>query len=165
MGGFTPGTLVSLTRMGLSRLPDRKKNIIVLSNGKNVAPQPIESELVQSPFISQIMVIGSERKNLAALIVPNFEALKAWASENDSGAPELPEMLETREVRQLIQGEIRRRLTDFADFEQVRRFELLEKEFSQEADEMTPTLKLKRNVIMEKYADVIEGDVSRRQLA
>ena len=66
-------------------------------------------------------------------------------------------MLKTREVQQLIQSEIRERLTDFADFEQVRRFVLLEKEFSQEEDEMTPTLKLKRNVIFEKYSDVIEG--------
>ena len=66
-------------------------------------------------------------------------------------------MLQTREVQQLVQGEIRSRLTDFADFEQVRRFTLLEKEFSQEADEMTPTLKLKRNVVIEKYADAIAG--------
>ena len=66
-------------------------------------------------------------------------------------------MLKTREVQQLIQREIRERLTDFADFEQVRRFALLEKEFSQEEDEMTPTLKLKRNVIIKKYADVIAG--------
>ena len=120
-------------------------------------PQPIESELVQSPFISQIMLIGNERKNLAALIVPNFDALKAWASENDVETTELPEMLQSSEVQQLIQREIRSRLTNFADFEQVRRFTLLEKEFSQDADEMTPTLKLKRNVIIERYADVIEG--------
>ena len=129
----------------------------MLSNGKNVAPQPIESELVQSSFISQIMLIGNERKNLAALIVPNFDALKAWASENDVETDDLSAMLQTREVQQLIQGEIRSRLTNFADFEQVRRFALLEKEFSQDADEMTPTLKLKRNVIIERYADVIEG--------
>ena len=103
------------------------------------------------------MVIGSERKNLAALIVPNFDALKAWASENSIETDDLSAMLETREVQQHIQSEIRSRLTDFADFEQVRRFALLEKEFSQEDDEMTPTLKLKRNVIIEKYGDVIEG--------
>ena len=158
---FHTGDIGIIDEDGFVKITDRKKNIIVLSNGKNVAPQPIESELVQSPFISQIMLIGNERKNLAALIVPNFDALKAWASENnvaegrtDGGTPPLHE---TREVQQLIQREIRSRLTDFADFEQVRRFTLLEQEFSQEADEMTPTLKLKRNVIIEKYADVIEG--------
>ncbi len=159
-GWFHTGDIGVVDEDGFIKITDRKKNIIVLSNGKNVAPQPIESELVQSPFISQIMVIGSERKNLAALIVPNFDALKAWASDSDTSgdidSSDIPTLLDTREVQQHIQSEIRSRLTDFADFEQVRRFTLLEKEFSQEEDEMTPTLKLKRNVIMERYADVIE---------
>ena len=154
---FYTGDIGLIDEDGFVKITDRKKNIIVLSNGKNVAPQPIESELVQSPFISQIMLIGNERKNLAALIVPNFDALKAWASENNIETKDVPAMLQTREVQQLVQGEIRSRLTDFADFEQVRRFTLLEKEFSQEADEMTPTLKLKRNVVIEKYADAIAG--------
>lgn len=156
-GWFHTGDIGIIDADGFVKITDRKKNIIVLSNGKNVAPQPIESELVRSPFISQVMVIGSERKNLAALIVPNFDALKAWASENSIETDDLSVMLQVREVQQHIQSEIRSRLTDFADFEQVRRFVLLEKEFSQEADEMTPTLKLKRNVILEKYGDVIAG--------
>ena len=160
-GWFHTGDIGIIDEDGFVKITDRKKNIIVLSNGKNVAPQPIESELVRSPFISQVMIVGSERKNLAALIVPNFDMLKAWASDSDTGAgintTDLPAMLQTREIQQHIQSEIRSRLTDFADFEQVRRFTLLEKEFSQEADEMTPTLKLKRNVIIEKYSDVIEG--------
>ena len=160
-GWFYTGDIGIIDADGFVKITDRKKNIIVLSNGKNVAPQPIESELVQSPFIDQIMLVGNERKNLAALIVPNFEALKAWAAENNVATEgtdgETAPLHETREVQQLIQGEIRSRLTDFADFEQVRRFKLLEKEFSQEADEMTPTLKLKRNVIMERYGDAIEG--------
>ncbi len=161
-GWFHTGDIGIIDEDGFVKITDRKKNIIVLSNGKNVAPQPIESTLVQSPFISQIMVIGSERKNLAALIVPNFDALKAWGSDSDTGGDDietddLSAMLQTREVQQHIQSEIRSRLRDFADFEQVRRFTLLEKEFSQEDDEMTPTLKLKRNVIIEKYSDVIDG--------
>ncbi|MCE2413811.1 long-chain fatty acid--CoA ligase [Candidatus Poribacteria bacterium] len=155
-GWFHTGDIGIIDEDGFVKITDRKKNIIVLSNGKNVAPQPIESELVQSPFINQILLVGNERKNLAALIVPNFDALKAWAAENNVATDDLATMLETREVQQLIQGEIRSRLTDFSDFEQVRRFTLLDKEFSQEADEMTPTLKLKRNVIMERYGDTIE---------
>ncbi|MDE0315609.1 MAG: long-chain fatty acid--CoA ligase [Candidatus Poribacteria bacterium] len=154
---FHTGDIGIIDDDGFIKITDRKKNIIVLSNGKNVAPQPIESQLVQSPFIDQIMLVGNERKNVAALIVPNFDALKSWASENDVDASDIPDMLKTREVQQLMQSEIRERLTDFADFEQVRRFALLEKEFSQEEDEMTPTLKLKRNVIIEKYGDMIEG--------
>ena len=156
-GWFYTGDIGIIDENGFVKITDRKKNIIVLSNGKNVAPQPIESELVQSPFINQIMLVGNERKNLAALIVPNFDALKGWAAENGVATDDLPTMLKTREVQQLIQSEIRNRLTDFADFEQVRRFILLEKEFSQDADEMTPTLKLKRNVIIARYGDAIEG--------
>ncbi len=155
-GWFHTGDIGIIDEDGFVKITDRKKNIIVLSNGKNVAPQPIESELVQSPFINQIILVGNERKNLAALIVPNFDALKAWAAENNVATDDLATMLETREVKQLIQREIRSRLTDFADFEQVRRFTLLDKEFSQEADEMTPTLKLKRNVIIERYEEAIE---------
>ena len=154
-GWFYTGDIGIIDADGFIKITDRKKNIIVLSNGKNVAPQPIESELVRSPFISQVMVVGSERKNLAALIVPNFDALKAWAAENSIETDELSAMLQTREVQQHIQSEMRSHLTDFADFEQVRRFTLLEKEFSQEADEMTPTLKLKRNVIIARYGDAI----------
>lgn len=156
-GWFYTGDIGIIDEDGFIKITDRKKNIIVLSNGKNVAPQPIESELVQSPFIDQIMLVGNERKNIAALIVPNFDALNTWASENAIENSDVPELLQTREVQQLIQQQIRERMTDFADFEQVRRFALLEKEFSQEEDEMTPTLKLKRNVIIEKYGDVIEG--------
>lgn len=156
-GWFHTGDIGVIDEGGFIKITDRKKNIIVLSNGKNVAPQPLESQLVQSPYIDQIMLIGNERKNVAALIVPNFDALKTWAGENDVDASDISTLVTTREVQQLIQHEIRDRLTDFADFEQVRRFVLLEKEFSQEEDEMTPTLKLKRNVIMEKYIDMIEG--------
>ena len=82
-GWFHTGDIGIIDEDEFVKITDRKKNIIVLSNGKNVAPQPIESELVQSPFIDQILLMGNERKNLAALIVPNFEALKAWGKEND----------------------------------------------------------------------------------
>ena len=95
-GWFHTGDIGIIDEDGFVKITDRKKNIIVLSNGKNVAPQPIESELVRSPFISQVMVIGSERKNLAALIVPNFDALKAWAAENGVATDDLSTMLQAR---------------------------------------------------------------------
>lgn len=160
-GWFHTGDIGIVNADGFVKITDRKKNIIVLSNGKNVAPQPIESELVRSPFIDQILVLGSERKNLAALIVPNLDALKEWADDNGVATESSPlpvgALCKRAEVQQLFQGELRERLTDFADFEQVRRFALMEKEFTLENDEMTPTLKLKRNVITQRYADVIEA--------
>ena len=156
-GWFHTGDIGIIDEEGFVKITDRKKNIIVLSNGKNVAPQPIESQLIQSPFINQIMLVGNEKKNVAALIVPNFDALKSWGTENALDTSEIGEMLKSQAVHQRIQKEIRERLTDFSDFEQVRRFALLEREFSQEEDEMTPTLKLKRNVIIEKFSDEIEG--------
>lgn len=152
-GWFHTGDIGVIDADGFVKITDRKKNIIVLSNGKNVAPQPIESELARSAFINQILVLGSEQKNLAALIVPNFDALKEWGGENGV----VIDNLQAREVQQLFQSELRERLADFADFEQVRRFALLEEDFTPENDEVTPTLKLKRNVIIKRYADVIEG--------
>ena len=152
-GWFHTGDIGVIDADGFVKITDRKKNIIVLSNGKNVAPQPIESELARSPFINQILVLGSEQKNLAALIVPHFDALKEWGGENGV----VIDNLQAREVQQLFQSELRERLADFADFEQVRRFALLEEDFTPENDEVTPTLKLKRNVIIKRYADVIEG--------
>lgn len=160
-GWFHTGDIGIVDADGFVKITDRKKNIIVLSNGKNVAPQPIESELVRSPFINQILVLGNERKNLAALIVPNLDALKEWADDNGVATESSPlpvgALCKRAEVQQLFQGELRERLTDFADFEQVRRFALMEKEFTLENDEMTPTLKLKRNVITQRYADVIDA--------
>ena len=82
-GWFYTGDIGIIDEDGFIKITDRKKNIIVLSNGKNVAPQPIESQLIQSPFINQIMLVGNEKKNVAALIVPNFEALNSWGKENE----------------------------------------------------------------------------------
>ncbi len=150
-GWFYTGDIGVIDSDGFVKITDRKKNIIVLSNGKNVAPQPIESELERSALIEQVLVVGNEQKNLAALIVPNVDAVKAWNAEN---AVETDDM-QHREILRRFQTEIRVRLKDFADFEQVRRFTLLEEAFTLEKNEMTPTLKLKRNVILERYHDVI----------
>ena len=137
-------------------LPIYKKNIIVLSNGKNVTPQPIENQLKQSLYISQIMLIGDQRKTITALIVPNFDALKEYAKEKQLETDDVAGLIETKEIRQLFRRDIGQLSMDFADFERVKMFTLLDREFSQEADEMTPTLKLKRKIVLEKYKDQIE---------
>ena len=155
-GWFHTGDIGEMDADGFLSITDRKKNIIVLSNGKNVAPQPIENLLKQSPYISQVMLIGDQRKSISALIAPNFDALKAYAKEMALAPQEVGELIESKEIRQLVRKEIERLSTALADFERVKMFTLLDREFTQEADEMTPTLKLKRKVILEKYGDKIE---------
>jgi long-chain acyl-CoA synthetase len=155
-GWFHTGDIGVIDADGFLKITDRKKNIIVLSNGKNVAPQPIESKLTESPYISQVLLIGDKRKSITALIVPSFEPIREYAREKGIEAPDIATLIETKPIYQLLRSEINRLSVDFADFERVKMFTLLEREFSQEADEMTPTLKLKRRVILEKYKDKIE---------
>ena len=162
-GWFHTGDIGELDAAGFLTITDRKKNLIILSNGKNVAPQPIENQLKQSPYISEIMLIGDQRKSVAALIVPSFDEIKAYAKEQQLDTENVAALVQTREIHRLIRGELSQYSTNFADFERVRLFTLLAEEFTQEAGEMTPTLKLKRPVIMEKHKAAIEkmyGDES-----
>ncbi len=155
-GWFHTGDIGEIDEEGFLTITDRKKNLLILSNGKNVAPQPIENQLKQSPYISEIMLLGDQRKSVAALIVPNFDAIKEYAGEQQLEAEDVPALLQTREIQGLIRGEINQYSTDFADFERVRMFTLMAEEFSEESGEMTPTLKLKRPVIMERHKAAIE---------
>lgn len=136
---------------------DRKKNLIVTSGGKNVAPQPIEGALINSPFIEQILLIGDKRKFISALVVPNFENLTGWANKHNLYFDTQDELIRLSEVEDLIQEEIDQRNEDFARYEQVKKFRLLPKEFTIEEGELTPTLKIKRKVVEEEYQDVIDS--------
>ena len=155
-GWFYTGDIGEIDEEGFLTITDRKKNLLILSNGKNVAPQPIENQLKQSPYISEIMLLGDQRRTITALIVPNYDAVKEFAAEQQLEAEDVPALLQTQEVQRLIRGEINQYSSDFADFERVRMFTLMEKEFSEESGEMTPTLKLKRPVIMENHKAVID---------
>lgn len=154
-GWFHTGDIGQFDEDGFLKITDRKKNILVLSNGKNVAPQPIESELVRSEYISQVMLIGDGQKSVAALVAPSFDALEEFGKEQGLDTGDNATLVETKEVRQLIRGEINRLVADFADFERPRMFAVINREFTQEEDEMTPTLKLKRQVILDHFSDVI----------
>jgi long-chain acyl-CoA synthetase len=156
-GWFHTGDIGQFDEEGFLKITDRKKNILVLSNGKNVAPQPIESQLVQSDYISQVMLIGDGQKSIAALVVPNFDALGEYGKEEGLDTGNHAALVEKKEVRQLIRGEINRLVVDFADFERPRMFAVLNREFTQEEDEMTPTLKLKRQVILDHFSDEINA--------
>jgi long-chain acyl-CoA synthetase len=155
-GWFHTGDIGEIDEEGFLTITDRKKNILILSNGKNVAPQPIENQLKQSPYISEIMLLGDQRKSVAALIVPSLDEIKEYAKEQQLETGDMAALLQTQEIQRLIRGEINQYSSDLADFERVRMFTLMAEEFSEESGEMTPTLKLKRQVIMEKYKAAIE---------
>lgn len=138
-------------------ITDRKKNLIVTSGGKNVAPAPLEARISGSPYVEQVMAIGDKRKYIAALVVPNREALEFWAKSNGLDTSDFSELLQRQEVYDLIHAEIKKAQAELAAFEQVKRFALIETPFTQEGGELTPTLKIKRRVVEEKYQDVIDG--------
>lgn len=142
---------------GYLRITDRKKEILVMSNGKNVAPQPIESALVLSSLIAQAMVIGDNRNYVTALVVPNFETLERVARERGWTASSPRELVARPEVKELLRQEIDTQTKDFARFEQIKEFLLLPEEFTQENDELTPTLKLKRRNVLKRYQDAIDA--------
>lgn len=155
-GWFKTGDIGDLDGEGYLRITDRKKEIIVLSNGKNIAPQPIENQLKLSAYIEQAMVVGDNRQYCTALLVPSFDALTAWAQENgvsESGAA----LCEHPKVNALIAGEVERALAGFAQYERIKRFTLLPTEWSVESGELTPTMKCKRRIILQNCAAQVDA--------
>jgi long-chain acyl-CoA synthetase len=152
-GWLHTGDIGVLDDEGYLKITDRKKDIIVLANGKNVAPQPIEADLKQSPFISEIVLIGDKQSIITALILPNKEKLKEWAKSQNLSIPATDEeLMVMSEIRKKIKQEIDAHSGGLADFEKVKRFTLLPVTFSVDSGEMTPTLKIKRKVVMQKFA-------------
>jgi len=138
-------------------ITDRKKELLKTSGGKYVAPQPIENKMKESPYISQIMVVGDGRKFTGALIVPNFHNLEAWCKANNIPVDNNRRLLiQNDKVHHLFETERDRLNASFGHIEQVKRFELLPDEWTTDGGELTPTLKLKRKVILEKYKFSIE---------
>jgi long-chain acyl-CoA synthetase len=134
------------------KITDRKKDILVLGNGKNVAPQPIEAKLRVSPFIDEVVVLGDGMDHCIALVVPDAGAVRGRLNLAED-AP----LTDDPGVRTLIKSEIDRVNKTLANFEYVKKFALLPRPFSIEEGELTPSLKVKRKVVREKYADVIAG--------
>jgi long-chain acyl-CoA synthetase len=151
-GWFHTGDIGQLDGHGYLRITDRKKDLLVLANGKNVAPQPIESALKESPYIGWAALFGDKQPVVVALIVPAFERLKAWAREQNLPTDSMRELLDRSEVRQLYKAEIDAHQKDRADYEKVRRFALLDRDFTLDGGELTPTLKVKRRQVAEQYA-------------
>ena len=156
-GFFKTGDIAEIDSDGYVKITGRIKDIIVTSGGKNISPQNIENSLKASRYIEQIAVIGDNRKYLSALVVPAFTELEGWAKGNGLEFTSRKELLENAKVKDLYAREIEENMKDYARVEQIRKFALLEKEWSQETDELTPTLKLKRRVINQKYNSIIES--------
>jgi len=140
---------------GFLFITDRIKELIVTAGGKNVAPQPLENALKTHEFIAQAMVIGDHRNFISAIIVPQAEVLEAWAEENGIEG-DLAALCRNPQVIGHFASAVEEKMSAFSRYESVRKFTLVPEEFSQEAGELTPTLKLKRRVLLAKYADTIE---------
>ncbi|MDQ6786579.1 MAG: long-chain fatty acid--CoA ligase [Acidobacteriota bacterium] len=138
-------------------ITDRKKDLFKLSNGKYVAPQQVESLLKQSPLVNQAVAVGSGRKQVGALVVPDWETLKQTLREEGISAENTrEEMCENPQIIKRVQRDAIEFTREMNDYERVKRVYLLPREFSIDKGEMTPTLKIKRNVIDEKYEDAID---------
>ncbi|MFQ3613251.1 MAG: AMP-binding protein [Cyanobacteriota bacterium] len=157
-GWFDTGDLGWLTPDGQLVITGRAKDTIVLSNGENIEPQPLEDVCLQCPYINQIVVVGQDQKKLAALIYPNLDALQAWATEQGIPTSE-PELLASPQVRSLILEELRTRIRQRPGYrpdDQIGDFRFLPEPLSVENGLMTQTLKIKRNPVAERYAHLLK---------
>jgi long-chain acyl-CoA synthetase len=154
-GWFHTGDIGEIDSEGFLRITDRKKELIINAYGKNVAPAPIENSLKGSRFISQAVVIGDQKKFLSALLVPDFDALKSWAGKSGIGDTGNEALIANPQVRELIRKEVETVNANLAGFEKIVAWELIPNEFTLETGELTPTQKVKRRVINQKYGEVI----------
>ncbi|HWP82229.1 MAG TPA: long-chain fatty acid--CoA ligase [Bacteroidota bacterium] len=155
-GWFHTGDVGMFDPEGHLMITDRKKHLFVSSGGKNIAPQPIENLFLESKYIDQFVLIGDGRMYLTALIVPEFDLLKEYARSNEILFRDESDLVVKPEIRELYQKEVDRIQKDLPHFERVRRFELLPATLTIENGEMTPTMKIKRKVVEQKFQAMIE---------
>lgn len=155
-GWFHTGDIGELTSEGFLRITDRKKEIFKTSGGKYVAPQVLENKIKESRFVEQVMVIGENRKFPGALIVPNFAFLKDYCALKGIPFESREQVIAERRIRDRIFAEVTKYNATMGHWEQVKKIALLPNEWSIEGGEFTPSLKLRRKPILEKYAAVVE---------
>jgi long-subunit acyl-CoA synthetase (AMP-forming) len=156
-GWFATGDVGEVEESGFVRITDRKKEILVTSGGKNVAPQPIEARLKAIPGVDNAVVLGDRRNYLTALFT--LEPQQARAALGGDGGPDRPaaDLAADPALRRHLEAELEKVNASLARYEQIKRFAILPEPFTVEGGELTPTMKLKRRVIHERYADEIAG--------
>lgn len=155
-GWFKTGDIGYLDKDGYLVITDRKKDILVTAGGKNVAPQPIENTLKASPYIANAVVVGNHRKFVSALVVPDFDKLEVYARENNIDFSDRKELLSRPEIYEFFMKEVDRLTPHLASYEKIKRITLLDKDFEIEAGELTPTLKVRRKIVEEKFKELID---------
>jgi long-chain acyl-CoA synthetase len=156
-GWFHTGDVGHLDADGALHITDRLKDVLVTAGGKKVAPQPIEAKLKDGGWISEAVLLGDRRPYVACLLVPNFVALEAEAGRRGWTTSDRAALLARADVQALFQAEVDRVNGALAPFERIKRFALLDREMTQETGELTPSLKVKRRVVVEKWSEKIEG--------
>ncbi|HVN72332.1 MAG TPA: long-chain fatty acid--CoA ligase [Desulfomonilia bacterium] len=156
-GWFLTGDIGRFDKDGFLEITDRKKELFVTSGGKNVAPHPIELAVTARPYIDQVCLTGDGEKYLTALIVPDFNELKKFARKKGLGAEDPAALVSLNEVKVLIQEQVDQVNMSLARYEQIKYFIILPRPFSVETGELTPTLKLKRRIIKERYEQQIKS--------
>ncbi len=155
-GWFKTGDIGRIEPEGQLKITDRKKEIFKTSSGKYVAPQVIENKMKESPFIEQIIVLGENQKFAAALIVPKFDHVKSYCEVKEIEYPSDEEIIQNQVIIKKFQREIENLNRNFGEWEQIVRFELLKESWTTQSGELTPTLKLKRNFIIQKYKEKVD---------
>jgi len=155
-GWFHTGDIGRIDEDGYLHITDRKKDLIITSGGKNVAPLAIESAFNTDPYIELVIVVGDARKYLTAIVIPNFDTLHPWAQEQGVGYQTDTDLVQTAEVVALMQASIDRVNDTLARYEQIKTFVIMDHVFSEMTGELTATQKVKRRVVQDKYKDTID---------
>jgi long-chain acyl-CoA synthetase len=155
-GWLRTGDIASIDEDGFVTITDRKKDILFTAGGKNVAPQNLENELKASRWISQALVVGDRRPYVSALVTLDEAELAAWAAEQGLEARDMGTLAAEPRVRELVQGIVDKVNAEHSRYEQIKRFEILPRDFTMDDGEVTPTLKLKRRVVLDHFADAVE---------
>ncbi|MDZ4252673.1 MAG: long-chain fatty acid--CoA ligase [Sulfuritalea sp.] len=156
-GWLHTGDVGTVDEEGFYRISDRLKDIIITAGGKNITPSELENQIKFSPYVTDAVVIGDQRPYLVALIMIDQENVEKFAQDHDVPFSNYVSLTRSAEVQKLIAGEIERVNQQFARVEQVKKFRLIEKKLGAEDEELTPTMKLKRKLVSQKYAELIES--------